>query len=103
MDDAVAWTLRHAYCPSLSHWGNTTADACVTGAFLRAFSSATDCATWTAAANSYGEMKLPSSVFASVHTGKYDADDGFRLVSFDPAEGAKGDWRSLTPIVDASK
>jgi hypothetical protein len=60
-------------------------------------------ATWTAAANSYGEMKLPSSVFASVHTGKYDADDGFRLVAFDSTIGNKGDFKPLGPIQDASK
>jgi len=60
-------------------------------------------ATWTQAVNNYGEIKLAASVYASLHTGKYDADDGFRLVTFDPTEGAKGDWRSLTPIQDASK
>jgi hypothetical protein len=60
-------------------------------------------ATWTAAVNNYGEIKLAASVYASVHTGKYDADDGFRLVSFDPTEGAKGDWKPLTPIEDASQ
>jgi len=44
-----------------------------------------------------------AAAFASVHTGKYDADDGFRLVAFDSTTGSKGDFKPVTPIQDASK
>jgi len=60
-------------------------------------------ATWTEAANTFGEIQLPETVFASIHTGKYDADDGFRLAVFDSTIGSKGDFKPLSPIEDASK
>ena len=41
--------------------------------------------------------------FASIHAGKYDADDAFHLSAFDETIGNKGDFRPLTPIQDASK
>jgi hypothetical protein len=59
--------------------------------------------TWTQAADNFGEIQLPATVYASIHTGKYDADDGFRLVVFDSTIGNKGDFKPLTPIQDASK
>jgi len=59
-------------------------------------------ATWTQAVNNYGEITLEPP-FASVHTGKYDAEDAFRLVSFDPTLGPKGDFKALGPLLDASK
>jgi len=59
--------------------------------------------TWAQAANSFGEIQLPAGVYASIHAGKYDADDGFRLVVFDSTVGTKGDFKPLTPIEDASK
>ena len=61
-------------------------------------------ASWTRAADAFGEINLAGGFnFASIHTGKYDADDGFRLVVFDSTYGPKGDFKSLTPIQDASK
>ena len=60
-------------------------------------------ATWTQAANNFGEIQLPETVYASIHTGKYDADDGFRLAVFDSTIGSKGDFKALSPIEDASK
>jgi hypothetical protein len=59
--------------------------------------------TWTQAADNFGEIQLPETVYGSIHTGKYDADDGFRLVAFDSTIGSKGDFRALSPIEDASK
>ena len=59
-------------------------------------------ASWTAAADSFGEIKLVTP-FASIHAGKYDADDAFHLSAFDETIGNKGDFRPLTPIQDASK
>ena len=59
--------------------------------------------TWRQAASSYGEIKVPDTPFASLHAGKFDASDGFRLVVFDSTLGAKGDFKPLTPVLDASK
>ena len=59
--------------------------------------------TWAGAANNLGEIQLPAAVYASIHTGKYDADDGFRLAVFDSTIGSKGDFKALTAIEDASK
>ncbi len=59
-------------------------------------------ATWAQAAATFGEIKLVTP-FASVHAGKYDADDAFRLAAFDSTLGNKGDFRPLTQIQDASK
>jgi hypothetical protein len=59
--------------------------------------------TWSQAASAYGEIKVPDTPYASVHAGKFDANDGFRLVVFDSTIGAKGDFKALTPVLDASK
>jgi len=58
--------------------------------------------TWTQAVNTYGEITLEPP-YASVHTGKYDAEDAFRLVAFDSTIGPKGDFKALGPLQDASK
>ena len=44
-----------------------------------------------------------STQFASLGTGKYDADNGFSLVSFDPTIGQGGDWKAITPLADITK
>ena len=49
-----------------------------------------------------GSMPDMATQYASLHTGKYDADDTFRLVAFDPTAGTHGDWRGLTPIEDVA-
>jgi ABC-type branched-subunit amino acid transport system substrate-binding protein len=36
--------------------------------------------------------------YASLHKGKYDMDDTFRLVAFDSSIGEIGDYRSLSPL-----
>jgi ABC-type branched-subunit amino acid transport system substrate-binding protein len=59
-------------------------------------------ATWVNAINSFGEINV-GIPYASLHTGKYDANDSFRLVVFDSTYGARGDFRPLTAIQDASK
>jgi ABC-type branched-subunit amino acid transport system substrate-binding protein len=58
--------------------------------------------TWRQAANTIGEVQLIDP-YASIHAGKYDADDSFRLVVFDSTYGPKGGFKPLTPIDDASK
>ena len=40
--------------------------------------------------------------FASLCKGKYAAEDDFQLVSYSSTVGPNGDWKTLTPIKDAS-
>ena len=58
--------------------------------------------TWRQAADTIGAVQLVDP-YASIHAGKYDADDSFRLVTFDSTYGPKGGFKPLTPIEDASK
>jgi hypothetical protein len=53
--------------------------------------------TWTAAVHGMGEMRIASTKYASLGEGKYDADDTYRLVAFDPEIPEHGDWKGLTP------
>ncbi|MDQ1519608.1 MAG: hypothetical protein QOI55_681, partial [Actinomycetota bacterium] len=55
--------------------------------------------TWTKTVDSFGKIESSSTRFASLHKGKYDADDAFRLVQYD--ETIK-DWKGLTPIKNVS-
>jgi hypothetical protein len=57
-------------------------------------------ATWTNAVNTFGPIPLPGVTYASLGAGKYDADDGFRLVAFDSTIGPQGDWKPLSPLLN---
>jgi len=59
-------------------------------------------ANWTATVNNFGTIDIPSTDFASLHTGKYDADDTYGLVAYDPTIGEAGDWKQLTPVKNVS-
>ncbi len=59
-------------------------------------------ATWTNAVWTIGSVPDMDTHYASLGKGKYDADDTFRLVTFDPAIGKKGDWRGLSPVEDVA-
>jgi ABC-type branched-subunit amino acid transport system substrate-binding protein len=61
-------------------------------------------ATWTKAVNTMGPIddQLVLGKWASLHTGKYDANDTFGLVAFDGASGTTGDWKPLTPVADVA-
>ncbi len=57
--------------------------------------------TWAAAVNSYGKItNRGGGPYASLHSGKYDIDDSFRLVAFDSSIPPSGDWKPLTPLED---
>jgi hypothetical protein len=59
---------------------------------------------WTNTVNSMGTMTgLLTTNFASLGKGKYDADNAFSLVQFDPTVGDNGDWKSITPLQDITK
>jgi ABC-type branched-subunit amino acid transport system substrate-binding protein len=53
---------------------------------------------WTATVNNYGPIFDTSTVYASLHQGKYDADDTYGLVAYDPSVGQVGDWRRITAV-----
>jgi ABC-type branched-subunit amino acid transport system substrate-binding protein len=56
-------------------------------------------ANWTTTVNSFGHIdNRGSGPYSSLHTGKYDAEDNFRLEAFDSSVGTKGDWRAITPV-----
>ncbi|HWW52989.1 MAG TPA: hypothetical protein VNY84_04440, partial [Acidimicrobiales bacterium] len=59
-------------------------------------------ATWSSAVDNFGKINLTGVEFASLGHGKFDADDGFRLVSFDSTIPPQGDWKPLTQLQDAS-
>ena len=54
--------------------------------------------TWVQAVNTYGSIEDMNTLYASIHEGKYDADDTYGLVAFDPTIGADGDWSHVTPV-----
>jgi ABC-type branched-subunit amino acid transport system substrate-binding protein len=56
-------------------------------------------ATWVKTVNTYGPIvNRGSGKFSSLHTGKYDTTDDFRLQSFDSSIKPDGDWKSITPV-----
>jgi Periplasmic binding protein len=60
--------------------------------------------TWAAAVAGMGPIddQLVAGQWASLHKGKYDADDTFGLVAFDGKRGSTGDWKPLTPVANVS-
>jgi len=57
---------------------------------------------WTNTVNNFGSIPVMNTDFASLHAGKYDADDTYGLVQFDPTIKPIGDWKHLTPVEDVS-
>lgn len=59
-------------------------------------------ANWTSTVNNFGPIQIMNTDYASLHTGKYDADDTYGLVQFDPSIPPVGEWRHLTPTENVS-
>jgi hypothetical protein len=57
---------------------------------------------WTSTVNNFGPIQVMNTDYASLHTGKYDADDTYGLVQFDPSLAPIGNWKHLTPIENVS-
>jgi hypothetical protein len=57
---------------------------------------------WQKTVNSFGKIALPPNLYSSLCKGKYDAQDDFQLIAYDSSVGESGDWKTLTPIKDAS-
>ncbi len=54
---------------------------------------------WRYTVDHYGTItNRGGGAFASLHAGKYDIDDTFRLESFDSSIPPKGNWKPLTPL-----
>ena len=59
-------------------------------------------ANWVSTVDNFGPIEVMNTDYASLHTGKYDADDTFGLVAFDPLISPIGDWRHVTPTENVS-
>jgi ABC-type branched-subunit amino acid transport system substrate-binding protein len=55
-------------------------------------------ANWASTVNNFGPIFDTSTVYASLRNGKYDADDTYGLVAYDPTIGQAGDWRRVTTV-----
>jgi len=56
---------------------------------------------WVRTVNSYGPIRnVGSGPYASLHAGKYDVDDTFRLEEFDSSIQPDGQWKPITPLED---
>ncbi len=55
---------------------------------------------WALTVDNFGKIDDTSTIYASLHRGKYDADDTYGLVAYDPSIGKTGDWRRVTPVRD---
>ncbi len=55
---------------------------------------------WQQTVNDFGAIDDMSTIYASIHRGKYDADNTYGLVAYDPTIGDAGDWRHVTPVQD---
>jgi len=57
---------------------------------------------WVNTVNNFGPIDDTSTIYASIHRGKYDADDTYGLVAYDHTIGAAGDWTHVTPEENVS-
>jgi hypothetical protein len=56
-------------------------------------------ANWVKAVDHYGPIRdYGAGVYASLHTGKYDDNDTFRLEEFDSKLGQDGEWKPVTKL-----
>jgi ABC-type branched-subunit amino acid transport system substrate-binding protein len=59
-------------------------------------------ANWASTVDHFGPIEIMNTDYASLHAGKYDADDTYGLVAFDPSIPPLGEWRHLTPTENVS-
>jgi ABC-type branched-subunit amino acid transport system substrate-binding protein len=56
-------------------------------------------ANWVSTVNTFGHIEnRGSGPYSSLHTGKYAADDNWRLQAYDSSLGNTGSWRPITPL-----
>jgi hypothetical protein len=59
-------------------------------------------ANWVHAVDNFGPIDDTATIYATLHKGKYDADDTYGLVAYDPTVGEAGDWKHVTPVQNVS-
>jgi len=58
---------------------------------------------WVATVDNFGKIdNRGSGPYSSLHAGKYDVEDNFRLEAFDSSIPPQGDWRARTPLQDVT-
>ena len=58
-------------------------------------------ANWINTVNRFGSIEnRGSGPYSSLHTGKYSADDNWRLQAYDSSLGNTGLWKAVTPLQD---
>ncbi len=56
-------------------------------------------ANWTSTVNDFGEiLSRGSGPYSTLHSGKYAADDTWRLQEYDSSLGNTGLWKPVTPV-----
>ena len=85
----------------------TARDACNSLGFLKVIGDRVgknlNYENWINTVNTFGKTdQFPNTDAGSLGVGKYDANDNFSLVQFDPTAGTSGDWKQLTPLQDQS-
>jgi ABC-type branched-subunit amino acid transport system substrate-binding protein len=56
---------------------------------------------WVYTVDNFGPItNRGSGPYSSLHTGKYSADDNWRLQQYDPTLGQEGLWKPITPLQD---
>ena len=54
---------------------------------------------WVNTVNTFGPIEnRGSGPYSSLHTGKYAADDNWRLQAYDSSLGNTGQWKPVTPL-----
>jgi hypothetical protein len=58
---------------------------------------------WVYTVDHFGKIEnRGSGPYSSLHTGKYTADDNWRLQEYDPSLPTDGNWKAITPLQDIS-
>lgn len=86
----------------------TARDACNSLGFLKVIADRVgknlNYENWINTVNTFGKTdQFPNTDAGSLGEGKYDANNNFSLVQFDPTAGTSGDWKALTPLQDTSE
>jgi hypothetical protein len=81
-------------------------DACLYTNFFATIAkrvgTALNAQNWVTTVDNYGPIDDMSTIYASLHKDKYDADDTYGLVAFDPTIPQTGDWKHITPVQNVS-
>jgi len=96
-------TIKSADGKNIIDNHGTISDACQLLFFFKSIGDKTgkylNNNNWVNTVNTYGHIvNRGSGDFSSIHTGKYAADDNWRLQAYYSSIGASGNWKALTPL-----